>query len=250
LDTPRNPLYLTSSAGYRLAYEWIEGTLPAVVFLGGYRSDMYGTKGEWLAAHCRERGRAFLRLDYSGHGMSEGRFEDGTIGGWTGDALEVIGAANPQRMVLVGSSMGGWIMLLAALELADRVEGLLGIAAAPDFTRDLMWNVFDEATRSRIRSEGRVVLPSQYDESGYPVSHAFIEDGERRLLLDKPIPLRCPVRLMHGRRDPDVPWQTAERIEKQLETNDVTITYYKDGDHRLSQPRFLEEISRQLEALL
>ncbi len=250
LEPSRRPAYLETADGNRLAYEFIDGALPAVVFLGGYRSDMYGTKGEYLAAHCRDTGRAFLRFDYSGHGLSGGRFEDGTIGGWTRDALAVIHAVGPEELVLVGSSMGGWIMLLAALELGTRVRGLLGIATAPDFTRDLMWNAFDDATRRQLEESGRVVLESEYDATGYEISLEFIRDGARHLLLDGPIPIVCPVRLMHGRLDADVPWQTSERLEKKLEANDVTTTYYKKGDHRLSDPASLVEIVRNLESLL
>lgn len=242
--------YLDGPRDARLAFEHIPGSGPTVVFLGGYRSEMSGTKGNHLAAHCRELGRAFLRLDYSGHGLSGGEFVDGTIGGWRDDALAVIGHAVEGDMVLVGSSMGGWIMLLVARALGARVKGMIGIAAAPDFTRDLMWNAFDESMRQRLESDGVVLVSSEYDEEPTPVTRAFIEDGKRHLQLDDKIPLDCPVHLLHGRKDPDVPWRTAENIMERLEGNNVTISYFKDGDHRLSEPRYLDFLSGALERML
>jgi len=242
--------YLDGPRGTRLAFEHIPGSSPTVVFLGGYRSEMSGTKGNHLAAHCRARGRAFLRLDYSGHGLSGGEFVDGTIGCWRDDALAVIGHAVEGEMVLIGSSMGGWIMLLVARAMGARVKGMIGIAAAPDFTRDLMWNAFDEAMRQRLERDGVVHLESGYDEEPTPVTRAFIEDGERHLQLDDKIPLDCPAHLLHGRKDPDVPWRTAERIMERLEGNNVAISYFKDGDHRLSEPRYLGFLSAALERML
>jgi pimeloyl-ACP methyl ester carboxylesterase len=242
--------HLNSSSGVRLAYQHIQGREPTVVFLGGYNSEMAGTKGNWLAEHCRASGRAYLRLDYSGHGVSEGEFADGTIGSWTRDALDVIDHCLAGPCVLVGSSMGGWIMLLVARTLRERVRGLVGIAAAPDFTRDLMWNAFDDATRGKLNREGIIFLESDYDDSLTPVRREFIEDGARHLLLDEPIPITCPVHLLHGRKDPDVPWSTAERLMEQLEGSDVTISYFKDGDHRLSDETYLKFLSRALDQLL
>ncbi|KAA3626451.1 MAG: alpha/beta hydrolase [Proteobacteria bacterium] len=220
------------------------------MFLGGYHSEMTGTKGEWLADYCRRTGRAYLRLDYSGHGLSGGDFADGTIGGWCRDALTVMERRVSGPCILVGSSMGGWIMLLVARELGDRVRGMVGIAAAPDFTRDLMWNAFDSSTRQRLETEGIVYLESDYDDTKIPVRREFIEDGNRHLLLDAPIPIRCPVHLLHGRKDPDVPWQTAERLMEGLESEAVTVSYFKDGDHRLSEPRYLEFLGRALDAMV
>ena len=240
---------IISTHGKLLSYEYLPGKQPTVVFLGGYASDMTGTKGEWLRSFCEKNGRAYLRLDYSGHGQSEGEFEFGTIGEWMSDALDVITMAVSGPMILVGSSMGGWIMLLVARQLKERVAGLVGIAAAPDFTENLMWNDFDQTTRDRLIQHGVIRLPSEYDEQGLPLRFQFIEDGRRHLLLREPLALDCPVRLIHGMRDADVPWQTADRIMGQLSSEDVRIHYIKDGDHRLSDAlnlAFLGSVLRDL----
>jgi pimeloyl-ACP methyl ester carboxylesterase len=224
--------------GATIAFRRTPGRGPGVVFLGGYRSDMTGSKALALEAHCREAGRAFVRFDYQGHGASGGRFEDGTIGSWTEDALAVIDAATEGPQVLVGSSMGGWIMLLAALARPGRVAGLVGIAAAPDFTEDLVWDALGPEARGRMLADGRIEEPSAYGDP-YVYTRALVEDGRRRLLLRAPIPLACPVRLLHGMRDPDVPWETSLRLAGRLQAEDVRTTLVKDGDHRLSRPQDL-----------
>jgi pimeloyl-ACP methyl ester carboxylesterase len=224
--------------GVDLAWAALAGRGPTVVFLPGFRSDMTGDKATALAAHCTRRGQAMLRLDYSGHGASGGRFEDGTIGRWASDALAVIEARTEGRLVLVGSSMGGWIALLAARALGPRLAGLIGIAAAPDFTETLMWEAMTFEERARLMERGVVHAPSQYGEP-YPITRALIEDGRRHLLLGEPIALDCKLRLLHGQRDPDVPWETALRIAEQATGDDVRVVLVKDGDHRLSRPQDL-----------
>lgn len=242
--------YLRKDDGARLAYELRAGRPPTVVFLSGYGSDMTGTKGEWLCEHCKARGQSFLRLDYGGHGLSDGDFEAGTIGAWQRDAMAVIEHAVRGPMVLVGSSMGGWIMLLAALELKERVAALVGIAAAPDFTEDLKHSVFTPEQRRRLLEEGRVRVESQYNEDGWVVTREFIEDGSRRLLLGGAIDVHCPVRLLHGLEDADVPWRTAERLMERIASRDVEVHYFKDGGHRLSEPRYLRFLTRTIDDLL
>jgi len=224
--------------GVELAWAKLAGRGPTVVFLPGYRSDMNGEKATVLAAHCAAAGQALLRLDYSGHGASGGRFEDGTIGQWVDDALAVIAAQTEGKLVLVGSSMGGWIALLAARALADRLVGLVGIAAAPDFTENLMWEAMTFAERTRLMEHGVLHVPSQYGDP-YPITRKLIEDGRNHLLLGEPIRLDCKVRLMHGQRDPDVPWETSLRIAERATGDDVRIILVKDGDHRLSRPQDL-----------
>src|SRR5215510_15992634 len=177
---------------------------PGIVFLSGFASDMTGTKGTALAAWAQERGQMFLRFDYSGHGQSSGRFRDGTIGRWTADALAVIDTLTTGPQILVGSSMGGWIMLLAALARHDRIAGLVGIAAAPDFTEDLMWDRMSAAQREALARDGVIHQPSKYAEAQYEIGRALIEDGRRHLLLRGRIDIRCPIRLLHGMADPDV----------------------------------------------
>lgn len=222
---------------------------PTAVFLPGYRSDMEGAKAQDVAALCAELGTACLRLDYSGHGASGGAFEAGTIGRWTEDALCLVDRLTEGPLVLVGSSMGGWIALLAALARRERVAGLLGIAAAPDFTEDLMWETLMPAERETLMRDGVLHVPSPYGDPT-PVTRALIEEGRAHLLLRGPIGLRCPVRLLHGRLDPDVPWETSLKLAEALETPDVQVALIKDGDHRLSRPGDLALLRRTLRPLL
>jgi pimeloyl-ACP methyl ester carboxylesterase len=236
-------------SGVELAWAKLAGRAPTVVFLPGFLSDMAGLKASELAAFCAARGQALLRFDYSGHGQSGGRFEDCTIGCWLGDTLAVIDGVSEGRLVLVGSSMGGWIALLAAIARPERVGGLVGIAAAPDFTERLMWEAMTFEERARLMSQGVIHAPSEYGDP-YPITRALIEDGRRHLLLDGPIPISCPVRLLHGQRDPDVPWELALLTADKLVSASVYVTLVKDGDHRLSRPQDLALLRRILAALL
>jgi pimeloyl-ACP methyl ester carboxylesterase len=235
--------------GVELAWARLAGNSPTVVFLPGFRSGMTGDKATSLAAFCAERGQAMLRFDYSGHGASGGSFEDGTIGRWTGDALAVIDAHTDGPLLLVGSSMGGWIALLAALARPDRVAALIGIAAAPDFTEALLWQALNSEQRAALMHHGVLHLPSQYGVPT-PITRALIEDGRTHLLLNDPIRIDCPVRLLHGQCDPDVPWEMSLRIAEQLTTPDVEVTLVKNGDHRLSRQKDLVLLRRTLDALL
>jgi pimeloyl-ACP methyl ester carboxylesterase len=235
--------------GVRLAWARTEGRGPTVVFLPGFRSDMTGDKATSLAEYCRERGHTMLRFDYSGHGASDGTFTDGTIGIWTSDALTAIDRLTTGRLILVGSSMGGWIALLTALARKDRIAGLVGIAAAPDFTARMITERLSPEQRATLNRDGIVYLPSQYGEPT-PVTRALIEDGPRHFVLTGPIALDCPVRLLHGQADPDVPWSLSLRIAEHVTAADVEVTLLKDGDHRLSRPRDLALLRRTVGALL
>ncbi len=228
------PVHLDRGDGVALAARSLPGRAPTVVFLPGFRSDMGGDKASHLARFCAARGQALLRLDYSGHGASGGRFEDGTISRWAADASCVIDRLAPGPLVLVGSSMGGWIALLLALARPERVAALVGLAAAPDFTERLMWDAMAPPERARLLVDGVLHIPSRYGPPT-PITRALIEDGRRHLLLGAPIPLACPVRLLHGQADPDVPWETSLRLADRITGNDVRITLVKDGDHRLSR---------------
>ena len=221
--------------GATIAYRRIDGATPGVMFLGGFMSDMQGTKAMALERHCRAAGRAFLRFDYQGHGESSGEFADGTIGVWTDDAVAVLDRCTAGRQILVGSSMGGWIMLLAALARPGRVAGLVGVAAAPDFTEDLLWERLGEAPRHELALKGVCMMPPEHGDEPYPVTMKLVEDGRKRLLLRRPIPLHCPVRLLHGMRDQAVPWMTSSRLAERLLSHDVRVFLVKDGDHRLSR---------------
>lgn len=233
--------------GVRLAWRRIAGRGPGVVFLGGFNSDMTGSKAEFLAGWCEARGTPFLRFDYSGHGESGGRFVDGTIGRWAADAACVLDALAPGPQVLVGSSMGGWIALLLAGRRAP--HALVGIAPAPDFTEDLMWAGFTPGTRAMIERDGVWHRPSDYG-APYPITRALIEDGRDHLLLRGPIALDVPVRILQGMEDPDVPWRHALRIADAITGGDVRVTLVKDGDHRLSRPQDLALLGETLAPLL
>ena len=235
--------------GTELAWTKLDGQGPTLVFLPGFRSDMTGDKATALAAFCAERGQAMLRFDYSGHGASSGAFIDGTIGAWAEDALAAIDALTAGPLLLVGSSMGGWLALLTALARPDRVAGLVGLAAAPDFTQRLMWEAMTPLEQATLQRDGVLHVPSQYGEPT-PITLRLIEDGARRLVLTGSIPIRCPVRLLHGQADPDVPWSFALRIAEQLETPDARVILVKDGDHRLSRPADLALLRQTVAALL
>ncbi|MGH7125264.1 MAG: alpha/beta hydrolase [Stellaceae bacterium] len=248
-DVPA-PQTLARDAGESIAYRRRQGRSPGVMFLGGFMSDMTGTKAAALDRFCAERGQAYLRFDYFGHGASSGAFEDATVGRWKADALAVLDQLTDGPQVLVGSSLGGWIMLLAAMARPKRVRALVGIAAAPDATEDLMWAELSDEQRATMLRDGLLRLPSDYSPEGYIYTRALIEEGRKHLVLRAPIPLRSPVRLLHGMRDPDVPWRTSLALAEALESRDVTVTLVKDGDHRLSTDVNLALLMRTLEPLL
>ncbi len=220
--------------GVELAYSYLPGRAPTMVFLPGFMSDMTGDKALALHAWCAGAGHACLRLDYSGHGESGGRFEDGTIGRWTEDALFLIDAVTDGKILLVGSSMGGWIALHVALARPHRVAGLIGIAAAPDFTEDLMWASMAPPERAVLERDGVLRVPSEYGGAQI-ITRLLIEDGRTRLLLRAPIAIDCQVHLLHGQRDRSVPWETSLRLAACLASDDVRVTLIKDGEHRLSR---------------
>lgn len=226
----------------RLAFRRIEGEGPAIVWFGGFRSDMTGTKAEALAVWAAQSGRAFLRFDYSGHGASEGRFEDGTISAWLADALVAIDRLTRGKLVLVGSSMGGWIAALAALRLKERLTGLVFISPAPDFTEELIWNEMTGPEREAILRDGRFVEHSPYSDEPTIITRALIEDGRRHLLLGGPIDITRPIRILQGMADHDVPWRHALKFAECLQTDDLELTLIKAGDHRLSKPHEIAKI--------
>jgi pimeloyl-ACP methyl ester carboxylesterase len=231
-----------------LAYCADAGRGPTVVFFSGFMSDMSGKKVQDLALFCEARGQAMLRFDYRAHGQSEGVFAETGLQDWLDDALDVI-ATIQGPLLLVGSSMGGWIMLLAALALKERVVGIVGIAAAPDFTEELVWGQISPAERETLMRDGIFAQPSAYSDQPYMISRKLIEDGRKLLLLRGPIALDCPIRLLHGMKDGDVPHDYSLRLARKLASLDVAVTLIKDGDHRLSRDQDLAEI-RDAVALL
>ena len=229
-----------------LVYVKSEGKEPTILFLGGFASDMDGTKATYLEEQCRKRSQAFLRFDYSGHGRSEGAFEEGTIGSWRQDALEMIDYCTDGPLIVVGSSMGGWIGLLVALARPKRVQGLVGIAAAPDFTRWMKNRELSEAQLAQLQEKGRTHLPNDYGDP-YVITQNLLEDGENWSLLDNPIELGIPVRLLQGKQDTSVPWETAEHIAEKLTSEDVEVTLIDDGDHSLSRDQDLALIDEKVQ---
>ena len=235
--------YLTTAAGRRIAFSRIAGQGPGIVFLGGFKSDMQGTKAVHLQSWAQAQGRAFLRFDYSGHGESSGHFENGCIGDWAEDAQAVIEALTDGPQVLVGSSMGGWIALLLARTMPQRVAGLVTIAAAPDFTQQGFWSGFDEAQREALMRDGRLELPSDYSSEPYVITRRLIEDGRQRLVMDQPLPLPFPVRLLQGTADEDVPVSWATGLLNHATGPDIRLTLVKDADHRFSTPDCLDLVT-------
>ena len=243
------PKYLTTPQGRSIAYHQRPGNGPGIVFLGGFRSDMGGTKAVYLDDLAAARGRAFLRFDYSGHGESGGKFEDGGIGDWAEDAIAAITALTDGPQVLIGSSMGGWISLLVARAMPGRVAALIGIAAAPDFTEDGMWASFDDTQRAAMMREGRIAIPTEYDDAPYVITRRLIEDGRERLVLRAPLDLPFPVRLLQGSDDADVPVPVALRLFDHATSPDMRLTLVKGADHRFSSPECLELLGTTLDAL-
>lgn len=234
-----------SRRGGRLACRRRNGLGPTLIFLPGYMSDMEGGKATALDAWAEARGRAMLRFDYAGCGASEGQFEAQTLAGWRDDALAVIDSTEGP-VVLVGSSMGGWLMLLAALARPERVAALVGIAAAPDFTE---WG-FSDGQKRVIRDEGRLEEPSPYGEAPYVTTRALWESGETLKLLGAEIPIDCPLRLLHGLADADVPWRVSLTLAERLRSSDVQAILVKDGDHRLSREQDIALLIATVEKLL
>ena len=222
-----------------------------VIFLSGFKSDMEGAKALFLESVCKELGQAFIRFDYSGHGKSGGNFAQGTISQWKTDALQIIDELTQGPLILVGSSMGGWIMLLAALARPQRVKALIGIAAAPDFTEDLIWNLFSDEQKRELEKTGQVMIKNCYeDEEPYPITKTLIEDGRKNLLLKNKIPLSCSVRLIQGMKDEDVPYQISLRLAEQLTTEDVEVHLVKNGRHRMSETENLKLLKTVLLSIL
>ena len=213
-------------------------------------SDMTGSKAIAIEAHCKQRGQAFLRFDYSGHGQSSGAFSDGTISKWTDDAVFAIEKLSDGPQVLVGSSMGGWIMLLVALRMQKKVAGLIGLAAAPDFTEDLIAHELNDEQRLSMKRDGFVLLSCDYDDKPYTITQSLIDDGRNNLLLNNSISLNQPVRLIQGLKDKDVPWGTALNLQEKLTSDDVETTLVKNGDHRLSGPHDIKRLTKTLDLLL
>jgi len=244
-----HPSYFTPpSSGHRLAYRYTPPRqgFPTVVYLSGFRSDMSGEKVLFLEGLCRKEGIGFLTFDYFGHGQSSGKFEDGTISQWLSDALAVLDHLTRGDVIAVGSSMGGWLAFLVALHRPKRIVSLLGIASAPDFTENLMWEKFTPEQKSEIVTQGWTTVPTEYNPKGWTITKNLIEDGRKHLLLGEAINLSVPIRLIHGLKDASVPASYSHQLLELVASLDVTLTLVKSGDHRLSR----EEGKQILGALL
>jgi pimeloyl-ACP methyl ester carboxylesterase len=244
--------FQTSVPSHQLAYRYNPPlpNFPTVVYLYGFRSDMNGDKVLYLEALCKKEGYGFLTFDYSGHGQSSGLFEEGTISQWLADALAIIDALTDGPLILVGSSMGGWLALHSAIQRPQRVVGLIGIASAPDFTQELMWEEFTENQQDEMMNQGWTILPTEHNNQGWTITKDLIEDGRTHLLLDKPIPLTIPIRLLHGMLDVTVPPSYSHKIMDLVTSPDVTLTLIKSGNHRLSRPEDMRILGDHLEDLV
>ncbi len=249
MDETTEPSFLNRPDGTTIAYHAVFGKSPGAIFCTGFMSDMTGNKAVALEQACRAEGRAYVRFDYRGHGRSSGAITDGTIGLWLGDALAVLDEVTEGPQIVIGSSMGGWIMLLMALARPDRVAGLIGIAPAPDFVIR-MWDGFSDDIKQQLRTEGIYHRPSQYSDEPYRITMQLIEEGRRHCILtDKPVPVTCPVRILHGMADPDVPWRHSLTVAEALASEDVIVSFVKAGDHRLSEPGDIALLTGTVESL-
>ena len=254
MTKPREVKYLSApnfgaARGNKIAYCQSTGGGPGLIWCGGLKSDMDGSKALALQNWAEEQGRAYLRFDYFGHGASTGRFRDGTISRWAADTLQVIDELTDGPQILVGSSMGGWVSLLASMARPERVKGLLLIAPAPDFTEKLMWAGFSEEIRKTIMEEGIYYEPSDYDEP-YEISRELIEDGRKNQILDSPVNFDGPVRILQGMQDSSVPWKHAQKLIAALTSDDVEMTLVKNGGHSLSEPEDIKRMLRHVETLV
>jgi len=244
------PSQLERTEGGTIAYHHSSGEGTGLLWLGGFNSDMDGTKVLALEEWAHAAGRPTTRFDYFAHGQSSGDFRDGTISRWRDDALAMIDEVTSGPIILAGSSMGGWLTILAALARPDRVAGIVLTAPAPDFTEDLMWANFPEEVKAQIMEKGEWLQPTEYDEfEPYPITKRLIEDGRNNLVLGGEIAITCPVRILQGMEDPDVPWQHALRLAEKLKTDDVSVNLIKDGDHRLSTEQNIARLIDTVESL-
>lgn len=245
---------LYNNKGEYIAYLQVKSkantSTPGVIFLSGFNSNMTGSKATALARYCQAADYGYVCFDYRGCGQSSGQFNEGTIGRWLEDVLHVIDSLTEGPQLLVGSSMGGWLMLLAALKRPERIMGLIGIAAAPDFTETLIWDTMDSAQKQALLQQGSVELPAEECSGAFVITRKLIEEGRNHLLLGGEISLTCPVRLLHGMNDRDVPYHTSLQIATQLESTDVEVHLVKNGDHRMSSPENIALLEQMVGELI
>ncbi len=239
----------TAFGPQKLAYAQQDGDGIGVMFCGGFRSDMTGTKAAALADWAVQKNRPYTRFDYFGHGASDGAFTDGTMSHWRGDIPHMLEHVCNGKQVLVGSSFGGWLSLMAALDRPEKIAALVLIAPAVDMTERLMWARFSQKARQKLADEGLIYDPSEYDPEGYPITQKLIEDGRTHLMLDDEIDIHLPVRILHGQQDDAVPWQLSLELAERLNSQDVELHLMKNGDHRLSERHEIDRLIELIEAL-
>ncbi len=245
------PEFITTPDNQRIAYRHLAGSLPTIIFLPGFFSNMEGTKATFFEAQCRKRGQAYVRFDYRGHGASDGRFEDGTITDWLNDALLVIGRIAKKPVLVVGSSMGGWLALLAALMRPNKIRGLVGIASSPDFTKSIYEERLNDEQRAMIDRQGYILSPSEYREEPVKITKRLLESGNEHLLLNRDsLDLDIPVCLVHGEMDADVPWQKSQELYDKIGEGHSELILIPDGDHRLSHPQHLELLDECIQKVI
>ncbi len=242
--------YILNDNKNKLAYNHIKATekgkdLPAIMFLGGFKSDMDGTKAIYIEQQCKKRGQEFIRFDYSGHGKSEGRFIDGTIGSWKNDAGRILKIIINKKVILIGSSMGGWIALLLSLENHESIKGVIGIAAAPDFTKEIEEQLSTQQLKI-IKEKGLVEIPNEYSDEPYIFTNKLLEDGKKQSLLGKSYDISLPITLIQGKQDNSVPWHKSFQIKECFKNSEIKIVFIYDGDHRLSRTQDLEIINQEI----
>lgn len=235
--------FLSHPDGSNVAFVHLAGTGPGVVFCGGFNSDMQGNKALALERFCREAGRQFTRFDYRGHGISSGKLEEHTISDWLADAELILAQVAEGPQIIVGSSMGGWIACLLIKKQPQRFRGFVSVAGAPDFTEEIMLPGLSEASRAKLAAGETIHVVTEYDDTGYPIRQQLLDDGRQNLVLDTPLAVNFPVRLLHGTGDDSVPWQHSVRLMQTLRGEDIQLLLIKDGDHRLSEPQELREIT-------
>lgn len=233
----------------KLAYQKISGKNPGILYCGGFRSDMTGTKVLVVQDYCRQRGLSFVRFDYRGHGQSSGNFADYGIGDWRDDGLAILDQLTSGPQIVVGSSMGGWIGLLIALARPEKVKGFVGIASAPDFTEELIWQKLSLPQQEELKTKGFISKPKTKTQEGYSITYQFIENARQHLLLSKKIPLNIPISLLHGYLDDEVPWTYSQRLLEQLQSANVCLKLIKDGTHRLMREQDLALLMHSIEEI-
>ena len=246
----KNSISLKTKDGLNIAAKKLEGNPPTVIFMPGFFSNMEGTKATYLEEQCRRRGQAYIRFDYRGHGRSDGKFEDGAVTDWLNDTLLVLDELAEAPVVAVGSSMGGWIALLAALKRPNLIKGLAGVASSPDFTRDIWHRRMTEEQRKVMNEQGFIAQPSEYREEPVIITKQLIDDGEDHLLLHRDnLNLNIPICLIHGKKDVDVPWEKSEKLHRLLGEENSELILVPDGPHRLSREKDLVLIDEMVQKI-